>query len=265
LALLKVNIQKRHIIGHNLGIMDERFADQSRDARVGETVHLVGEDIRQFAALAQRVVDNLDAWLAGSASVELPISTPGTVEGDTSMTGQHVGADLGLSPLAVRVATWVVNQSGDGLPAPVNSDALPTAMSDVDIRQLAEAIAELELDGHLTTSGAIGSSLPRICATPDIFATFDPIAGLGDPVADSLGLTERVLAGEDSVDVPALHQQTGWPIRRFNPAAALIVAQVDERRVRQVQQNEYPTLGFHLMAEDRVALKRYAANLRGRV
>jgi hypothetical protein len=178
------------------------------------------------------------------------------------MTGQHIGSDLGLSPLAVHVATWIVKQSDDGLPAPVNSDALPAAMPDVDIRQLGEAIAELELDGYLTTSGATGSSLPRICATPDIFVTFDPVAGLGDPIADSLGLTERVLAGEDSVDMPALHQQTGWPIRRFNPAAGLVVAQVDERRVRQVEQNEYPTLGFHLLAEDRVALNRYATNLR---
>ena len=58
-------IQKRHVIGHNLGIMDDKFADHARDARVGETIHLVGEDIRQFAAVAQCVVDALDAWLAG--------------------------------------------------------------------------------------------------------------------------------------------------------------------------------------------------------
>ncbi|WP_296708609.1 hypothetical protein [Tistrella sp.] len=65
LAALKLNIQKRHVIGHNLGIMDDKFADHARDARVGETIHLVGEDIRQFAAVAQCVVDALDAWLAG--------------------------------------------------------------------------------------------------------------------------------------------------------------------------------------------------------
>ena len=52
LALFGLNIQKRHVIGHNLGVVDARFAQQTTDARLGETVHIVAEDIREFAALA---------------------------------------------------------------------------------------------------------------------------------------------------------------------------------------------------------------------
>lgn len=65
---LRLNIQKRHVIGHNLGVVDDKFATHENDAKVGETVNLVGEDIKQFAAISQKVIDNLDTWLGGSPS-----------------------------------------------------------------------------------------------------------------------------------------------------------------------------------------------------
>ena len=64
LGALTLNIQKRHVIGHNLGIADAAFAEHAADARLGETIPLVGEDILQFAALGQLVVNHIDAWLA---------------------------------------------------------------------------------------------------------------------------------------------------------------------------------------------------------
>ena len=264
LSLLKVNIQKRHILGHNLGIMDERFALLAGGAKVGETVHLVGEDIRQFAALAQRIVDKLDAWLTPEMPEETPISPNQTLTEETQMAlGGHSGgnaSNLDLSPLAIRVGTWIAQHSENGLPSPVDGEALQADLADIDVRELHAAVAELASAGYLTTSPTLGTALPRMRATLDLFADFDPIAELGDPVADSLDLAERVLSGQDSVGVAALHQQTGWPIRRFNPAAGLVVARVDERRVSQELQSEYPTRHFHLMADDRESLRLYLAN-----
>ena len=63
LGTLKLNIQKRHIIGHNLGVMDTKFAEHAVNARIGETIQIVGDDILKFAALGQRIVDQLDDWL----------------------------------------------------------------------------------------------------------------------------------------------------------------------------------------------------------
>lgn len=266
LAALKLNIQKRHVIGHNLGIMDDKFADHAGDARVGETIHLVGEDIRQFAAVAQCVVDALDAWLAGGIPATTVLAEENSIAQrenamNPSSSRRDREADLGISELAVRAGAWLVMQSEDGLTGPIDDEDLKAAFADVDIRDLDEAIAELSSDGYLVTTPTMGSVLPRISATLDLFATFDPIADIGDPVADSLILVEMVLKGEGSVGVSDLHKQTGWPIRRFNPAVGLVIAQVDERRVGQQMQNQYPSRYFALAAEDRVALKRYAANL----
>jgi len=71
LATLRLNIQKRHIIGHNLGVVDAKFAEHANEARIGETVHLVGDDIKRFAAICQAVIDRLDEWLCGAPSPTL--------------------------------------------------------------------------------------------------------------------------------------------------------------------------------------------------
>ena len=76
LSILRLNIQKRHIVGHNLGVVDAKFAEHAQDARVGETVRLVGEDIRVFAALSQVVVDRLDTWLAGGLPAPASLAAP---------------------------------------------------------------------------------------------------------------------------------------------------------------------------------------------
>jgi hypothetical protein len=66
LDILKLNIQKRHVIGHNLSVIDAKFAEHATEARIGKTAQIIGKDIRQFANLCQRVVDSLDTWLGGA-------------------------------------------------------------------------------------------------------------------------------------------------------------------------------------------------------
>ncbi|MDD3029389.1 MAG: hypothetical protein PHS57_03795 [Alphaproteobacteria bacterium] len=68
---LNLNIQKRHIIGHNLSIMDDKFSDYASTVKLGETVRLVGADIIEFAALTQRVIDALDGWLVTGSTPKL--------------------------------------------------------------------------------------------------------------------------------------------------------------------------------------------------
>lgn len=64
LEALQINIQKRHVIGHNLSVADAKFAQHSGDARVGETVRLIADDVQAFAHLAQHIVNALDDGLA---------------------------------------------------------------------------------------------------------------------------------------------------------------------------------------------------------
>ncbi len=115
LDALALNVQKRHIIGHNLRVVDAKFAQHAQNALVGETVKLVGDDIRIFAGLCQAVIDDLDAWLAGGkpapARTAMPTPTPLPEPSmDRSLD------DIDASALAKRVGIWIAKSSNDGRP-----------------------------------------------------------------------------------------------------------------------------------------------------
>ena len=63
LDLLGLNIQKRHVIGHNLGMADGHYVELTQAEQPGETVALIGDDIRRFAQAGLKVVEGLEAWL----------------------------------------------------------------------------------------------------------------------------------------------------------------------------------------------------------
>ena len=66
LTLLMDCIQKRHVIGHNLGIADDRYlslAHTEESHQVGEAVRVLGEDIGGFAEVCLSVVGDLEGAL----------------------------------------------------------------------------------------------------------------------------------------------------------------------------------------------------------
>jgi hypothetical protein len=58
--ILVVNIQKRHVIGHNLGIADEHYTELTQEEQPGETVRILGEEIRRFATICAKVIATLE-------------------------------------------------------------------------------------------------------------------------------------------------------------------------------------------------------------
>jgi hypothetical protein len=265
LSILRLNIQKRHIIGHNLGVVDAKFAEHAQDARVGETVHLVGEDIRIFAALSQVVVDRLDTWLAGGlpapVSLTEPDPAPAAILTPAEPPAEATLDDLNIGAVARRMGRWLIEQSTNGLTVPVSCDALLAAFPDDDLRGLEDAVAELEAEGLVTTTHTLNGRLPHVRATLDLFAAFDPVVLGQDPTRDAGELAKMALEIGDGISVAELHKLTGWPLRRFNPALGLLVAEIDERRVSKALDSEYVTTSFHLMADDRLALKRLATRV----
>jgi hypothetical protein len=262
LAVLTLNIQKRHVIGHNLGIADAVFAEHAADARLGETVPLVGEDILQFADICKMTVDYIDAWLANGAPPPnhdalpaRPIVAPPVKQPPALKIGQ-------LGVLAIRIGLWASEQSQKGFGDFISEEDLTKAFPDSSIDDLAFAVAELAKDGYLRTSAVISKRIPRIRVAAELFITFDPHAVKTDPASDVVAIVDLALAKNNTVGVEELHAATGWSLRRFNPAFAYMISQIDERRVLAGGTNDYPARGFFLTDEDRVDLKRFADRLR---
>lgn len=272
LATLRLNIQKRHIIGHNLGVVDSKFAEHAEEARLGETVHLVGDDIRRFAAICQNVVNTLDEWLCGAPSptigqTEIEAGTPAAPKAKKQMTLDDIALDI--SPLAKEIALWMARHSMNGLPYLERGSDLTAAFPDASHRELSKALAELESEGLVTLAGGIGREVPQPFPTTDLYAVFDPVACGTDPHADACDLIGRILKkakAEESVSYgvssPELLQETGWDHRRLNPALALVVSQVDSRRVSKSMDGEFAARSFFIMADDELALERFLKRMK---
>jgi len=70
LTTLRIIIEKRHVVGHNLGVADEKYAEVAEDERIGETVELLADQVLEFVGLAERVVQQLDASLGDRIKAE---------------------------------------------------------------------------------------------------------------------------------------------------------------------------------------------------
>lgn len=273
LATLRLNIQKRHIIGHNLGVVDSKFAEHADEARLGETVVLVGGDINRFAAICQSVVDRLDEWLCGAPSPKIG----GTmIESTTSVVDKIAkpktleDVSIDVSPLAKEVGLWMATQSENGLSNLPHGSDVQKAFPDASERDLAKALAELSSEGVVTLSHTMGRVIPYFSVTPDLFAAFDPVACGTDPHIDACILIRRILdeAKEKnqthySVNSSKLLEETGWSNRRLNPALSLLIAQVASGRVSKTIDNKFAARSFVVMAEDELRLERFLKRVGG--
>lgn len=262
LAVLTLNIQKRHVIGHNLGVADAAFAEHAADARLGETVPLVGDDILQFAEIAQIVVNGLDGWLANGVAppVENATSKPAVAPSPKEPEMLKIGE---LGPLAIQIDLWAARESTHGYSDFVPEDELVAAFPGATVDELGFAIAELAKDDFVNTTAYIAKRLPRITTNANLYFTFDPHVLQTDPAVDAAALVDLILKKKDFVGAAALHEECGWPLRRFNPAFAYLLTQIDDQRVSKTNVPDYPAYGFLLMDSDRVDLHRFASRMRG--
>jgi hypothetical protein len=60
LDLMKVNIEKRHVIGHNLSMADEAYFEAEEREKPGTTVEILADEISEFAKTAKKVVLELE-------------------------------------------------------------------------------------------------------------------------------------------------------------------------------------------------------------
>ena len=60
LELMKLNIEKRHVIGHNLSLADEAYYETEEREKPGTTVSILADEISEFANAAKKVILELE-------------------------------------------------------------------------------------------------------------------------------------------------------------------------------------------------------------
>lgn len=60
IQLMMLNIEKRHVIGHNLSMADEAYSDTEKREKPGTTIRILADEISEFAEIAKKVVLELE-------------------------------------------------------------------------------------------------------------------------------------------------------------------------------------------------------------
>ena len=170
---------------------------------------------------------------------------------------EKIAPRLRVSEIALALTLWLVETSESGLNTPLSFEEVLLAFPETDKGSLEEACHELQHLGFATLSAALGHPVRSIRPTYKLFWEFDPISIGTNPTADAAAIAQLMIDDNNMASIPRLHKKLGWPKRRLNPAVARLMPFVADGRTRAVIQNDYPTLGFSLAAEDRFKLKRF--------
>ena len=266
-SMMRLNIQKRHIIGHNLGVVDSKFAEHAAEARLGQTVQLVADDVRRFAIICQGIVDGLDEWLCGAPSPtinDLPIQAETTPpqKRKTPMTLDDLRLEIGS--LSKEIGLWMAKHSYSGLNHLDHNSDLAASFPETSPRDLTRALAELEREGLVSLESVHGNAVPAPNPTLSLYVVFDPVAYGTDPHVDACDLIRRILdaaklEGQTShaVNAQRLMEETGWGQRRLNPALGLVISQIDNQHVSREISGEFVARSFRVTASDELALELF--------
>ena len=58
--LLEHNISKRHVIGHNLSVIDQRYSEKSTEKETGATLTILKDEVLDFVDIIEKIVLNLE-------------------------------------------------------------------------------------------------------------------------------------------------------------------------------------------------------------
>ncbi|MEQ8829851.1 MAG: hypothetical protein RLW87_08590 [Alphaproteobacteria bacterium] len=133
-------------------------------------------------------------------------------------------------------------------------DRLSGLLLDEDRQELEDAAFELEALGLVDFHRSINGPW-RLSLSPDFYEQVDHQVMDWATEEDAIALA-RLMLELDTGNAPTLHEKTGWPKRRFNPALRYLLPLFPEGRVRRVIQPDYVTMGVALAPEDKAALRR---------
>ena len=178
-------------------------------------------------------------------------------EAIVSQLEEKIVPRLRISETALELMLLLVKTSVSGLSTPSEFDEVQLALPDTGKEILEEACYELQNFDFASISATLGQPVKSIRPTYKLFWEFDPICIGTNPIFDAAAIAQLMIDDKNLASIPRLHKKVGWPKRRLNPAVARLMLCVADERTRNVIQNDYPTIGFVLIAQDCFNLKRF--------
>lgn len=128
--------------------------------------------------------------------------------------------------------------------------------------ELVELCGELESLELMETTGAIGAEIVRVRPTITLFEIFDEVAIGHDPRKDAMVLADY-LSNNKELSSHQYTKNSGWRIRRYNPAMAIVCQMIGEGRISKMKSREYFSRSCTTTPQERAVLRRFAASISG--
>lgn len=169
-----------------------------------------------------------------------------------------------LSDGASSLAVWLSKNSQLGRAENVMFDSVRSAFLDATKLELEDACGELQLDGLLKTSGAIGHKILMVHPTNLLFEIFDPIVFDGaNPRVDAAHLAGFILRRDGGSTSAQLVKEFGWTARRLNPAVSILCDMVSEGAKSGEIHREFECVYIRPSSAERARFRRYMASILG--
>jgi len=136
--------------------------------------------------------------------------------------------------------------SKNGLPEPIAWPTILDKLPALGAGAAARAARDLSEQGLLEVEQEHDSSIHQITPRYKLYWKYDSHVHQGEARADSAQLLELILRNPDAANASTAQKLTGWPIRRMNPALALIADLLPDRFSSQDSSSPYAVSRFAL-------------------
>jgi hypothetical protein len=182
---------------------------------------------------AAAMLADVAAWRAEAARTGGARTSPVAYAADRLEERLLVGA------VAAEVALALARRSRTALPEGHEAKALKEDFGAVARGVVESAIGDLHARGLVGVDSAPGIPIVRLWPTERLFFAVDgPLHG-HDVAADGTVLASLLMGGPSPRGMASLHAETGWDLRRFNPALMHLLRLLPGRHPRE-EAGPYP-------------------------
>ncbi|SCB36680.1 hypothetical protein [Rhizobium hainanense] len=161
-----------------------------------------------------------------------------------------------IDGVVAALAAALAQACPDGLGHEVyEPDEIYALFSDIPQSEIEDAVWELDALGLISVTHLMGPIAWRLRLESVFYEQLDHQV-MGWATAQDAAELAQIILDTDETRAEALHENTGWSKRRFNPAFRRVLEEIGEGRISREVQPEYVARYFALMQEDRVRLKR---------
>lgn len=185
--------------------------------------------------------------------------TPGKIE--TVLSDIYDSIDL--SEKAFEVGAWIATKcESGGRYDIVRYEDIKEEFKVIDSDLLIEYVGELENYGAINTSHCIGKPLNFVTPNSSLFEIFDPLSEMKtNPREDAATIGKILLENGGNVSAEEVESNTGWEIRRLNPALSIIAEYIGRGRKSIPMGQDYVVRSMFANPSERAAIRKFIDSL----